>query len=237
MSLGRVYDFGPVFRAERSKTRKHLTEFWMMDAEAAFVQHDENMQIQEGLIRHVIRSVLRKCDNELDILERDKEALRKADAPFRRMTHYEAIEYLRSKGSEISHESDLGAADEVALTEGSETPIFIEKWPKSIKAFYMKRDPENPELVLGSDLIAPEGFGEIIGGSEREDDYELLLSRMQAEKMPIEDYQWFLDLRKYGTVPHSGFGIGLERLVTWMSGIHHIRETIPFPRMIYRIYP
>lgn len=237
MSLGRVYDFGPVFRAERSKTRKHLTEFWMMDAEAAFVQHDENMQIQEGLIRHVIRSVLRKCDNELDILKRDKEALRKADAPFRRMTHYEAIEYLRSKGSEISHESDLGAADEVALTEGSETPIFIEKWPKSIKAFYMKRDPENPELVLGSDLIAPEGFGEIIGGSEREDDYELLLSRMQAEKMPIEDYQWFLDLRKYGTVPHSGFGIGLERLVTWMSGIHHIRETIPFPRMIYRIYP
>lgn len=237
MSLGRVYDFGPVFRAERSKTRKHLTEFWMMDAEAAFVQHDENMQIQEGLIRHVIRSVLRKCDNELDILERDKEALRKADAPFRRMTHYEAIEYLRSKGSEISHESDLGAADEVALTEGSETPIFIEKWPKSIKAFYMKRDPENPELVLGSDLIAPEGFGEIIGGSEREDDYELLLSRMQAEKMPIEDYQWFLDLRKYGAVPHSGFGIGLERLVTWMSGIHHIRETIPFPRMIYRIYP
>ncbi|PKN74665.1 MAG: asparagine--tRNA ligase [Candidatus Cloacimonetes bacterium HGW-Cloacimonetes-2] len=237
MSLGRVYDFGPVFRAERSKTRKHLTEFWMMDAEAAFVQHDENMQIQEGLIRHVIRSVLRKCDNELDILERDKEALRKADAPFRRMTHYEAIEYLRSKGSEISHESDLGAADEVALTEGSETPIFIEKWPKSIKAFYMKRDPENPDLVLGSDLIAPEGFGEIIGGSEREDDYELLLSRMQAEKMPIEDYQWFLDLRKYGTVPHSGFGIGLERLVTWMSGIHHIRETIPFPRMIYRIYP
>jgi len=237
MSLGRVYDFGPVFRAERSKTRKHLTEFWMMDAEAAFVQHDENMQIQEGLIRHVIRTVLQKCDNELDILERDKEALRRADAPFRRMTHYEAIEYLRSKGSEISHESDLGAADEVALTEGSDTPIFIEKWPKSIKAFYMKRDPENPDLVLGSDLIAPEGFGEIIGGSEREDDYGLLLSRMQAEKMPIEDYQWFLDLRKYGTVPHSGFGIGLERLVTWMSGIHHIRETIPFPRMIYRIYP
>ncbi len=237
MSLGRVYDFGPVFRAERSKTRKHLTEFWMMDAEAAFVEHEENMLIQEGLIRHVIRSVLQKCDKELDILERDKEALRRADAPFKRMTHYDAIEYLRSKGSDISHESDLGAADEVALTEGSDTPIFIERWPKSIKAFYMKRDPKNPDLVLGSDLIAPEGFGEIIGGSEREDDYELLLSRMKAEKMPLEDYQWFLDLRKYGTVPHSGFGIGLERLVTWMSGIHHIRETIPFPRMIYRIYP
>jgi len=237
MSLGRVYDFGPVFRAERSKTRKHLTEFWMMDAEAAYVEHAENMAIQEGLIRHVIRSVLARCDKELDILERDKDALKAADTPFKRMTHYEAIEYLHSKGSEIDHGSDLGAADEVMLTEGSPVPVFIEKWPKAIKAFYMKRDPENDDLVLGSDLIAPEGFGEIIGGSQREDDHDLLLGRMQAENMPIEDYQWYLDLRKYGSVPHSGFGIGLERLVTWMSGIHHIRETIPFPRMIYRIYP
>lgn len=237
MSLGRVYDFGPVFRAERSKTRKHLTEFWMMDAEAAFVEHNENMQIQEDLIRFVIRRVLETCNNELDILERDKAALKRADAPFKRMTHYEAVEYLRAKGSEISHGSDLGAADETMLTEGSDTPIFIEKWPKEIKAFYMKRDPANPDLVLGNDLIAPEGFGEIIGGSQREDDHDLLLKRMQDENMPIEPYQWFLDLRKYGSVPHSGFGIGLERLVTWMSGIHHIRETIPFPRMIYRIYP
>jgi asparaginyl-tRNA synthetase len=237
MSLGRVYDFGPVFRAERSKTRKHLTEFWMMDAEAAWVEHDENMQIQEELIRFVIRTVLDKCDNELTILERDKEALKAADAPFKRMTHYDTIEYLRSKGSEISHGSDLGAQDEAMLTEDSPVPVFIERWPKEIKAFYMKRDPQNPNLVLGNDLIAPEGFGEIIGGSQREDDHDLLLSRMQAENMPIADYQWFLDLRKYGSVPHSGFGIGLERLVTWMSGIHHIRETIPFPRMIYRIYP
>jgi asparaginyl-tRNA synthetase len=237
MSLGRVYDFGPVFRAERSKTRKHLTEFWMMDAEAAYVEHDENMQIQEDLIRHVIRTVLEKCAKELEILERDTEALKRADAPFKRMTHYEAIEYLRSKGSEIEHDSDLGAADEVMLTEGSDTPIFIERWPSKIKAFYMKRDPQNAELVLGDDLIAPEGFGEIIGGSQREDDYEVLLARMTEEKMPLDDYQWFLDLRKYGSVPHSGFGIGLERLVTWMTGTHHIRETIPFPRMIYRIYP
>lgn len=237
MSLGRVYDFGPVFRAERSKTRKHLTEFWMMDAEAAYVDHEENMQIQEGLIRHVIRTVLEKCDKELEILERDKEALKAADAPFKKMTHYEAVEYLRERGSEISHGSDLGAPDELLLTEGSAVPVFIEKWPKEIKAFYMKRDPENENLVLGNDLIAPEGFGEIIGGSQREDDYDLLLGRMQAEKMPIEEYQWFLDLRKYGSVPHSGFGIGLERLITWMTGIHHIRETIPFPRMIYRIYP
>lgn len=237
MSLGRVYDFGPVFRAERSKTRKHLTEFWMMDAEAAFVEHAESMQIQEDMIRFVIREVLAKCANELALLERDIPALQAADAPFARMTHYDAIEFLRSKGSEITHGSDLGAADEVLLTEASPTPIFIEKWPKEIKAFYMKRDPANPDLVLGSDLIAPEGFGEIIGGSQREDDHDLLLSRMQAENMPIEDYQWFLDLRKYGSVPHSGFGVGLERLVTWMSGTHHIRETIPFPRMIYRIYP
>ncbi|MDD2332648.1 MAG: asparagine--tRNA ligase [Candidatus Cloacimonetes bacterium] len=237
MSLGRVYDFGPVFRAERSKTRKHLTEFWMMDAEAAFVDHEENMQIQEELIRYIIRSVLENCLPELNVLERDIDTLRKADAPFKRMTHYEAVEYLRAKGSEITHGSDLGAQDEVLLTEGSEVPIFIERWPKEIKAFYMKRDPENPSLVLGNDLIAPEGFGEIIGGSQREDDHDMLLSRMQAENMPIEPYQWFLDLRKYGSVPHSGFGVGLERLITWMSGTRHIRETIPFPRMIYRIYP
>jgi asparaginyl-tRNA synthetase len=237
MSLGRVYDFGPVFRAERSKTRKHLTEFWMMDAEAAYVEHEENMAIQEGLIRHVIRKVLEKCSKELDILERDKAQLQAADAPFKRMSHYEAIEYLRSKGSEIDHGSDLGAADEVLLTEGSPVPIFLDRWPKEIKAFYMKRAPEDQNLVLGSDLIAPEGFGEIIGGSEREDDYDLLLSRMKEDKMDLDEYQWFLDLRKYGSVPHSGFGIGLERLVTWMSGTHHIRETIPFPRMIYRIYP
>ncbi|HQM79966.1 MAG TPA: asparagine--tRNA ligase, partial [Candidatus Syntrophosphaera sp.] len=223
MSLGRVYDFGPVFRAERSKTRKHLTEFWMMDAEAAFIEHDENMQLQEELIRYVIRTVLKERDNELTILERDKEALKAADAPFGRMSHYEAVEYLHSKGSEITHQSDLGALDEVLLTENSPVPIFVERWPKEIKAFYMKRDPENPDLVLGSDLIAPEGFGEIIGGSQREDDYNLLLQRMKNENMPIEDYRWFLDLRKYGTVPHSGFGIGLERLVSWISGVHHIR--------------
>ena len=195
------------------------------------------MDIQEGLIRHVIRKVLATCDKELDILERDKELLKAADAPFKRMTHFEAIEYLRSQGSEIDHDSDLGATDEVLLTEGSAVPVFIEKWPKNIKAFYMRRAPEDENLVLGSDLIAPEGFGEIIGGSERETDYEALLARMKEEKMDLDAYQWFLDLRKYGSVPHSGFGIGLERLVTWMSGTHHIRETIPFPRMIYRFYP
>ncbi|HPM01032.1 MAG TPA: asparagine--tRNA ligase [Candidatus Cloacimonadota bacterium] len=237
MSLGRVYDFGPVFRAEKSKTRKHLTEFWMMDAEAAFVEHSENMDIQEGLIRFVIKTVIEKNAKDLEILERDVEQLKKADAPFKRMTHYDAVEYLRTKGSEITHGDDLGAQDEAMLTEGSDVPVFVEKWPKDIKAFYMKRDPDNPNVVLGADLIAPEGFGEIIGGSQREDDYELLKSRMEHEEMDMEAYEWYLDLRKYGSVPHSGFGIGLERLVTWMTGTKHIRETIPFPRMIYRIYP
>lgn len=237
MSLGRVYDFGPVFRAEKSKTRKHLTEFWMMDAEAAFVDHAGNMQIQEELIRYVIRTAIERCEPELTILERDIARLQKADAPFGRMTHREAVEYLRKKGSTITDKDDLGAQDEVLLTENSDVPIFIEKWPKEVKAFYMKRDAENPDLVLGDDLIAPEGYGEIIGGSQREDDYDVLLARMQAENMPLAEYQWFLDLRKYGTVPHSGFGIGLERLTAWIGGVQHIRETIPFPRTIYRLRP
>ncbi len=237
MSLGRVYDFGPVFRAEKSKTRKHLTEFWMMDAEAAFVEHDENMDIQEGLIRHIIRTVLKKCRKELEVMERDIEALEKADAPFKRMTHREAVDYLKAKGSEIGYSDDFGAAEEALITEGSDVPVFIEKWPKEIKAFYMKRDPEDDNIVLGADLIATEGFGEIIGGSQREDDYEILLERMKNEDMDLEEYSWYLDLRKYGSVPHSGFGIGLERIVAWMAGSPHIRETIPFPRMIYRIQP
>ncbi|MBU0710617.1 asparagine--tRNA ligase [bacterium] len=237
MSLGRVYDFGPVFRAEKSKTRKHLTEFWMMDAEAAFVEHDENMKIQEELIRFVINTVLEKHLADLEILERDIDQLKKADAPFKRMTHKEAIIFLRTKGSEIGDKDDLGAKDEVMLTENSDVPVFVEKWPKEIKAFYMKRDKDNPDLVLGADLIAPEGFGEIIGGSQREDDYDLLYKRMVDENMPLDDYQWFLDLRKYGSVPHSGFGIGLERLVQWMSGTKQIREVIPFARTIYRLKP
>jgi asparaginyl-tRNA synthetase len=237
MSLGRVYDFGPVFRAEKSKTRKHLTEFWMMDAEAAFVEHDENILIQEELIRYVIRTVIARNLPELYILERDVEKLQKADAPFKRMTHRETIDLLKQKGVEIDYMSDFGAPEEELITAESDVPVFVEKWPKEIKSFYMKRDRNDPELVLGADLIAPEGFGEIIGGSQREDDHDLLLERIQKEGYNVEDYQWFLDLRKYGSVPHSGFGIGLERLVQWMSGVRHIREVIPFPRMINRIYP
>ena len=185
----------------------------------------------------MINAVLGKNRADLEILDRDIEQLQKADAPFKRMTHKEAVVFLRTKGSDIDDNSDLGAKDEVLLTENSDVPIFVEKWPKEIKAFYMKRDKENPDLVLGADLIAPEGFGEIIGGSQREDDYDLLYKRMVAEDMPLDEYQWFLDLRKYGSVPHSGFGVGLERLVQWMSGVVHIREAIPFARTIYRLRP
>ncbi|MBT5420959.1 MAG: asparagine--tRNA ligase, partial [Candidatus Cloacimonetes bacterium] len=237
MSLGKVYDFGPVFRAEKSKTRKHLTEFWMMDAEAAFVEHDENIEIQEALIRFVIRTVIERNSKELEILERDVEKLKKADAPFKRMTHREVIDMLKSKGAEIDYLDDFGAPEEEMITAEYDVPVFVERWPKEIKSFYMKRDKDNPDLVLGADLIAPEGFGEIIGGSQREDDHDILLDRIKKEGYDVKDYQWFLDLRKYGSVPHSGFGIGLERLIQWMSGIRYIREVIPFPRMINRINP
>ncbi|MBU0647955.1 asparagine--tRNA ligase [Patescibacteria group bacterium] len=236
-SVGRCFDFGPTFRAEKSKTRRHLTEFWMMDAEAAFVEHEESMKIQEGNIRHIIRKVLAECDLELDILKRDKEALKRTDNEFKIMTYHDTIEFLRSKGSDIKVGEDLGADDETILTAESDVPVFVEKWPKEIKAFYMKQDPENPAVYKCSDLVATEGYGEVIGGSQREDDYDLLLERMKKEKLPIADYQWYLDLRRYGSVPHSGYGIGLERTVGWMCGIRHIRETIPFPRMISRIYP
>ncbi len=236
-SFGRCFDFGPTFRAEKSKTRRHLTEFWMMDAEAAFVNHEGNMKIQEELVCYIVKKVLEENRKELEILERDVSKLEKIKAPFGRMTYAEAIKKVQALGSDIKDGEDLGADDETLLTQDSDAPLFVEKWPKQIKAFYMKRDSQNPDLVLGSDLIAPEGHGEIIGGSEREDNYDLLLARMKEEKMPLADFEWYLDLRKYGSVPHSGFGYGLERITGWMCGIHHIRETIPFPRMINRLRP
>ena len=236
-SVGRCFDFGPVFRAEKSKTRRHLTEFWMMDAEAAYVEHEESMKIQEGNIRYVIKKVLENCQVELGILERDMEALKKADNDFKIMSYEETIKYLNENGSDIKYGEDLGADDETILTKDSAVPIFVDKWPKEIKAFYMKVNPDNPKLVMNNDLIAPEGYGEIIGGSQREDDYEILKAKMEHEKLPMAEYQWYLDLRKYGSVPHSGYGIGLERLVGWMCGTKHVRETIPFPRMLNRIHP
>lgn len=237
MALGRCFDFGPVFRAEKSKTRRHLTEFWMMDAEAAFVEHEGNLKIQEGLICYIVAKVLDVNQQELKILERDVEPLKKVQAPFVRMTHAEAITKLHELGSDIGAMDDLGADDETILTKQYDKPIFIEKYPTAVKAFYMKRDPADPTHVLNADLLAPEGYGEIIGGSQREDDYQALLDRINEHHLPVEAFQWYLDLRKYGSVPHSGFGYGLERITGWICGTPHIRETIPFPRLINRLTP
>ena len=236
-SLGRCFDFGPVFRAEKSKTRRHLTEFWMMDAEAAFVEHEQNMQIEEGLMLHIIKSVLEKNLPELKILERNLEPLEKIKGPFIRKTHEETVKELRSMGSDIGDMDDLGADDETMLTQKYDQPIFVEKYPKEVKAFYMKPDPQNPSRVLCADLLAPEGYGEIIGGSQREDDYDALRKRIEDHNLPLDAFKWYLDLRKFGSVPHSGFGYGLERIVTWICGLEHVRESIPFARTIYRLTP
>lgn len=236
-SFGKVFDFGPVFRAEKSKTRRHLTEFWMLDAEAAFVEHEENMKIQEGLINYIVKKVLEKNLQELTILERDIEPLKKIVGPFIRKTHAEVVAELQAMGSDIKENDDLGGDDETILTKKYDKPIFVEKYPAEVKAFYMKRDPEDTSRVLCADLLAPEGYGEIIGGSQREDDYHILLDRIKEHNLPLDAFQWYLDLRKFGSVPHSGFGIGLERTVAWICGLEHIRSTIPFPRTIYRVTP
>jgi len=236
-SVGRCFDFGPVFRAEKSKTRRHLTEFWMMDAEAAFVDHEGNMKIQEELISFIVKRVLETCAEELKILERDVEPLKKVTGPFPRLTHADAVKKLRELGSDIGEMDDLGADDETLLTKQYEKPIFIEKYPTVVKAFYMKRDPSDPSRVLNSDLLAPEGYGEIIGGSQREDDRDALLARIREHNLPEDAFKWYLDLRTYGAVPHSGFGYGLERIVAWICGLQHVRETIPFPRLINRLEP
>lgn len=237
-SVGRCYDFGPVFRAEKSVTKRHLTEFWMMDAEGAFVDHDDNVAIQEGLIKHIAKYCLEHCTKEFEVLGRDVEPLKKmVELPFTRYTYAEAITKLNELGSDIKFGDDLGNDDEGMLTKDSDVPVFIEKWPKNIKPFYMKIDPEDPERVLNNDLIGIEGSGEIIGGSEREDNYDLLMERIKEEGLTGSEYDWYSDLRKYGSVPHSGFGLGLERVVRWISGVEHIRECIPFPRLVNRIKP
>ncbi len=234
---GRCYDFGPVFRAEKSKTRRHLTEFWMMDAEMAFVEHDENLKIQEELISFIVRKVLEKNQIELKILERDMEPLKKITPPFYRLTHAEVVKKIREMGGDMKADDDLGGDEETLLSKAFDKPIFVEKYPAAVKAFYMKRDPQNPNLALCADLIAPEGFGEIIGGSQREENIEVLLDRLAEHRLPRESFEWYLDLRKYGSVPHSGFGFGLERLTGWICKLEHVREAIPFPRMIYRLTP
>lgn len=234
---GNVYCFGPTFRAEKSKTRRHLTEFWMLEAEMAFYDNEDNMDVQEDLIRYVIKRVLEQDRWHLQKLNRDIEKLEQCLAEFARIDYDDAVKRLQEKGSEVQWGQDLGAADETMLVEDFNTPVFVYNYPKSVKAFYMKEDQENPEKVRCADLLAPEGFGEIIGGSQREDSYDKLLNRIREENLPEESYNWYLDLRKYGTVVHSGFGVGLERLVGWICGIPHIREAIPFPRMMERMNP
>lgn len=234
---GRVFDFGPVFRAEKSKTRRHLTEFWMMDAEMAFADWQDNMDVQEKLMHAIIKAVLEKNVYELEVLERDTAILKSSLQPFERLTHANAVKKLQGMGSDITADADLGADDETLLTEGLDRPIFITKYPAKIKAFYMKPDPSDSTRALCSDLLAPEGYGEIMGGSERIADYDQLVERMEEFKLDRAPFEWYLDLRKYGSVPHAGFGYGLERIVAWVSGTKHVRETIPFPRMINRLNP
>lgn len=238
MALGKVFSFGPTFRAEKSKTRRHLIEFWMIEPEMAFVEHDESLEIQENYVSFIVQAVLENCKLELDVLERDTSKLEKMKAPFPRITYDEAIELLKEKGfDDIEWGEDFGAPHETAIAESFDKPVFIINYPKDIKAFYMKPHPERDDVVLCADLIAPEGYGEIIGGSQRIDDLKLMEQRYEEHGLTGQAYEWYLELSKYGSVPHSGFGLGLERTVAWLSGVEHIRETIPFPRLLNRLYP
>ncbi len=237
VALGLVYCFGPTFRAEKSKTRRHLTEFWMLEAEEAYYDNDKNMDLQEEMIEYVIDWVLERCQSQFQILERDTKKLEDITRPFPRISYDEAVKLLQKKKVEMKWGDDFGGDEETVLAESFDKPVFIYHYPKKIKAFYMKPHPERADLVLNNDLLAPEGYGEIIGGSQRNDDYDSLLERIKEEKLPMEAYLWYLDLRKYGSVPHSGFGLGLERTIAWICGLKHIRETIPFPRMMERLYP
>jgi len=237
MALGKVYCFGPCFRAEKSKTRRHLIEFWMVEPEMAFVEHEENLRVQESLVEHVVQSVIDRCAPELELLGRDIARLERVRAPFARMSYDDAIRWLRDHGFDIAWGDDFGSPHETALAEQFDTPVFIERYPTKLKAFYMQPDPDRPEVVLCADMLAPEGYGEIIGGSQRIHDYELLKARFEEHRLPEETYGWYLDLRCYGSVPHSGFGLGLERTIAWICGLDHVREAILFPRMLYRMAP
>ena len=237
MAFGKTYCFGPTFRAEKSKTRRHLTEFWMVEPEMAYVDIDENMTWAENLISYIIDKVLEKCKNELNTLEREMSKLEDMKPPFPRITYDEACKILKRSGSKFEYGNDFGAPDETILSNQFDKPLMIHRWPAEIKAFYMKRDSENNDLALGLDMIAPEGYGEIIGGGQREDNIEVLTKRIRHHDLPLEPFKWYLDLRKYGSVPHSGFGMGLERTVAWICGTKHIRETIPFPRTMTRLEP
>ena len=237
MSLGKVYSFGPTFRAERSKTRRHLAEFWMVEPEAAYFRLEDIVDLAEEFVEYIVQRVLERRPVELEIMGRDLKKLENIKRPFYRITYEEAIERLQKKGKNVKYGDDFGADEEKALVEDFDKPVSIMFYPKEIKPFYMKIDEEDPTKVRNFDMLAPEGIGEIIGGSEREDDYDKLLQRIKEANLPVDVYEWYLDLRRYGSVPHSGFGLGVERTVMWVSGASHIRETIPFPRLLEKIYP
>ncbi len=234
---GKVYCFGPTFRAEKSKTRRHLTEFWMVEPEIAFAHLEDAIRLAEGLVCAVVERVLATRREELLALERDTAKLEQVRAPFPRLHYDDAIKLIQSKGSETRWGSDFGGTDETVVAGAHDRPVVVHRFPSAIKAFYMAPDPERPELSLSADVLAPEGYGEIVGGGERLADYDLLRRRIQEHQLPEESFRWYVDLRKYGSFPHSGFGMGIERVVTWICGLEHLRETIAFPRMLYRIYP
>ncbi|MFZ2088441.1 MAG: asparagine--tRNA ligase, partial [Desulfobaccales bacterium] len=237
MALGQVYCFGPTFRAEKSKTRRHLTEFWMVEAEAAFFTLEEVMQLAESLVRTVVLRVLEHRGAELHLLERDIKPLEAVAGSFPRLSYAEALERLQEKGIEVPWGEDFGGDEETVLSQLFEGPVLLHRYPLSCKAFYMEADPEDPRLALCVDMLAPEGYGEIIGGSQRVADLEVMLKRLADHNLPQEPLEWYLDLRRYGSVPHAGFGMGIERVVAWICGLKHVRETIPFPRLLDRFYP
>ncbi|PYR12365.1 MAG: asparagine--tRNA ligase [Acidobacteria bacterium] len=237
MALGRVYCFGPTFRAEKSKTRRHLTEFWMVEPEMAYASLDDVMELAEDLVVEVVARVVDKRRPELKVLERDTSTLERVKKPFPRISYDDAVKTLRSKGLPIEWGGDFGGPDETTLSEQYDRPVMVHRYPAAVKAFYMKPDPDRPELALGVDVLAPEGYGEIIGGGERLADLDLLLKRIKEHDLPQEAFEWYLDLRRYGTVPHGGFGMGIERVVSWICKLDHLREAIPYPRMLYRLYP
>lgn len=237
MAFGKVYCFGPTFRAEKSKTRKHLIEFWMVEPEVAFATLEDTIELSEDLILYILERILEKRKRELDILERETEPLERVRKPFPRITYEEALKQLQAKGSKIEWGTDLGAPEETLLSEIYDVPVCVTHFPAAIKAFYMQPDPERPDLVLGVDVMASEGYGELVGGGQRVHDLNLLEQRIKEYNLPRKAYEWYIDLRKYGSVPHAGFGLGVERTLGWVCKIKHIREAIPFPRLLYRIYP
>lgn len=238
MALGKVFSFGPTFRAEKSKTRRHLIEFWMIEPEMAFYEFEDNLKVQEEYVSYIVQAVLKNCEIELKTLGRDTGKLEQINAPFPRITYDDALKFLHEKGfTDIEWGDDFGAPHETAIAESYDKPVFITHYPTSLKPFYMQPDPNREDVVLCADLIAPEGYGEIIGGSERINDYDLLKKRLEEHGLSSDAYKWYLELSQYGSVPHSGFGLGLERTVAWISGVEHVRETIPFPRLLNRLYP